>query len=315
MALIHFAVTLFVSAFLLFLVQPMVGKMILPKLGGTPQVWNTCMMFFQMVLLAGYAYTHTVTSKMPVKKQLITHCFMLLLPLLVLILPVVLGYGRPFPVATFGAEGGGNPIFATLGLLCVIVGIPFLVVSTTAPLLQRWFHNTGHPAAKDPYFLYGASNLGSILGLLLYPACVEYLLGLNDQAWFWLWGYLVLFAMVGGCALMVFKSPPLVTLPGGEDEANLEPAPRRCRCRPLRRPPRSPRRHRPQPPRARPAFAAEASAAVAAAACRHRLARPKGRRPSTSRKHCPNRSRTTNLMKSRPCAGCAGLAWPRCLPA
>src|SRR5438093_166978 len=83
-------------------------------------------------------------------------------------------------VASFGAEGGGNPIFITLALLTMIVGLPFLVVSTTAPLLQRWFNHTGHPAAKDPYFLYGASNAGSILGLLLYPVAVERFLGLDE---------------------------------------------------------------------------------------------------------------------------------------
>src|SRR5262249_48611128 len=179
---------------MLFLVQPMIGKMILPRLGGTPQVWNTCMMFFQTVLLVGYAYTHNITSRLPVKKQLLVHCIVLLLPL-----PVLLAFGRPFYVASFGAEGGGNPIFVTLGLLAMIVGIPFLVVSTTAPLLQRWFNHTGHPAAKDPYFLYGASNAGSILGLLLYPALVERFLGLDEQAWFWLYGYVVLALLVAGC--------------------------------------------------------------------------------------------------------------------
>jgi hypothetical protein len=216
--LVYFAVTLFVSAFLLFLVQPMIGKMILPRLGGTPQVWNTCMMFFQTVLLAGYAYTHNVTSRLPLKKQLITHCVMLLLPL-----PVLLMFGRPFYVAGFGAEGGGNPIFLTLGLLTMIVGIPFLVVSTTAPLLQRWFHNTGDPAAKDPYFLYGASNAGSILGLLLYPVGVEYFLGLDEQAWFWLVGYVILAVLVAGCAFMLLKVPAMVQLPGTHTEEEAAP--------------------------------------------------------------------------------------------
>jgi hypothetical protein len=220
LALIYFAVSLFVSAFLLFLVQPMIGKMILPRLGGTPQVWNTCMMFFQTVLLLGYAYTHNITSKLPTKKQLLAHCFVLLLPL-----PVLLAFGRPFSVAGFGAEGGGNPIFVTLALLTLIVGLPFLVVSTTAPLLQRWFHNTGHPAAKDPYFLYGASNLGSILGLILYPVLVERYLGLDAQAWFWLWGYILLAVLVAGCALMVMNAPPTVQLPGVGDVPAVEESP------------------------------------------------------------------------------------------
>jgi len=226
LALIYFAVSLFVSAFLLFLVQPMIGKMILPRLGGTPQVWNTCMMFFQIVLLAGYAYTHNVTSRLPTRKQLLAHCVVLLLPLGVLLGPVLLGFvGRPFPVAGFGAEGGGNPIFATLGLLTGIVGIPFLVVSTTAPLLQRWFHNTGHPAARDPYFLYGASNLGSILGLIMYPVLVERYLDLNEQAWFWLWGYIVLAVLVAGCALLVLKAPATVQMPGVGDAPVVEESP------------------------------------------------------------------------------------------
>jgi hypothetical protein len=220
--LVYFAVSLFVSAFLLFLVQPMIGKMILPRLGGTPQVWNTCMMFFQTVLLAGYAYTHNVTSKLPTKKQLTVHCIVLLLPLIVLLM-----FGRPFSVLGFGAEGGGNPILLTLALLAMIVGIPFLVVSTTAPLLQRWFGHTGDPAAKDPYFLYGASNAGSILGLLLYPVLIERYLGLNDQAWFWLFGYIVLALLVAGCAYMVFKAPPSVALPelSGEQAGEPEPPP------------------------------------------------------------------------------------------
>jgi hypothetical protein len=219
--LIYFAFTLFVSAFLLFLVQPMIGKMILPRLGGTPQVWNTCVMFFQTVLLAGYAYTHNVTSKLPVRRQLVVHCAALLLPILVLFVPAML-YGQPLYVGQFGAEGGGNPIFMTLWLLALIVGIPFLIVSTTAPLLQRWFASTGHPAAKDPYFLYGASNAGSIMGLLLYPAFVESFFGLQEQAWIWTIGYVVLAFLVAGCAFLVLKAPATVQLPGMATE---EPPP------------------------------------------------------------------------------------------
>jgi hypothetical protein len=216
--LVYFSVSLFVSAFLLFLVQPMIGKMILPRLGGTPQVWNTCMMFFQTVLLAGYAYTHYVTRNLPLKKQLMVHCVALLLPVVVLLM-----FGRPFNVTGFGAVGGGNPIFQTLALLALIVGIPFLIVSTNAPLLQRWFANTGDKAAQDPYFLYGASNVGSILGLLLYPALVERELGLNDQAWFWLGGFIVLAILVAGCAFRLLKVPPTVQLPG--PAAEQEPPP------------------------------------------------------------------------------------------
>src|SRR5262245_58220397 len=118
LALPFFAVTLFVAAFLLFLVQPMIGKMILPKLGGTPQVWNTCMLFFQTVLLAGYFYTHAATTYLRPRKQMILHGILLFLPL-----AVMLSMGeRPFDVRTWVPPVGSNPIFATLLLLLTIVG-------------------------------------------------------------------------------------------------------------------------------------------------------------------------------------------------
>src|SRR5206468_3840218 len=197
LALLLYAVTLFVSAFILFLVQPMIGKMILPKLGGTPQVWNTCMVFFQMVLLAGYAYTHTATTRLTLRQQLLIHIGLLLLPFLVL-LP-----NGPFNVEGWRPTLGANPFFETLLLLTMIVGLPFFVVSTSAPLLQKWFANTGHPAAKDPYFLYGASNLGSMLALLSYPFLVEPWLTLSTQAYVWTAGYVFFVLMFIGCALMV----------------------------------------------------------------------------------------------------------------
>jgi hypothetical protein len=216
LALPFFAITLFISAFLLFLVQPMIGKLILPRLGGTPQVWNTCMMFFQTVLLAGYAYTHTLTSKLPTRRQLLVHAVLLALPLLVL-----LPWGPFGFLQGFIPPPGRNPIFDTLWALTIAVGVPFLVVSTTAPLLQRWFVHTGHPAARDPYFLYGASNLGSMLALLAYPTLIEPWFGLQSasfdimtQTWLWAVGYIVLAVLVGGCVLMVFMSPPSVQLAG-----------------------------------------------------------------------------------------------------
>ena len=172
MALIVFAVTLFVSAFLLFLVQPLIGKIILPNLGGTPQVWNTCMVFFQAMLLAGYGYAHFLGTRLSVRKQLIVHGLILLLPLAFLFTP---------PIGPLNLKGdwwtpplGGNPILITLGILALVVGVPFFAVATSAPLLQKWFVHTGDKAAKDPYFLYAASNAGSMLALLSNPALVEY---------------------------------------------------------------------------------------------------------------------------------------------
>jgi hypothetical protein len=208
-----YAVTLFVSAFILFLVQPLIGKMVLPKLGGTPQVWNTCMVFFQMVLLAGYAYTHLISSRLKLRQQILLHCVMLVLPLIVLFalptnffnlyLPVVPEHPGD-PIGWSPGNLGGNPIGATLGILAMVIGLPFLVVSTTAPLLQKWFAYTGHPAARDPYFLYGASNLGSLLALVAYPVVIEPALGLSSQTWVWAFGYFALIGTVLACVGLVW---------------------------------------------------------------------------------------------------------------
>lgn len=203
MALPLFAITLFVSAFLLFLVQPMIGKLILPKLGGTPQVWNTCMVFFQSVLLLGYAYTHSVSTKLKLRQQLVLHCVLL-------VIPIGLILWNPFYDAVHGwtPPSGSNPIPQTLLLLATVVGIPFFVVSTSAPLLQKWFAYSGDPAAKDPYFLYGASNLGSLLSLLLYPALVEPWTTLPTQTNIWLVGYVALAGMIAYCAYRIYLLAP-----------------------------------------------------------------------------------------------------------
>jgi hypothetical protein len=159
-----FALTLFVSALMLFLVQPMVAKMVLPRLGGTPAVWNTCMVFFQALLLVGYAYAHAATAWLGVRRQALLHLGLLLSPFAVLPLSLAPGWEAP---------ADANPIPWLLGLLLVSVGLPFFLLATSGPLLQKWFADTGHPAAADPYFLYAASNLGSLLALFGYPILVE----------------------------------------------------------------------------------------------------------------------------------------------
>src|SRR5262245_38388714 len=126
----------------------MVAKMILPLLGGTPGVWNTCMVFFQAALLCGYLYSHLLTTWFNRKAQTIIHAALLLLPFLVL--PIAVS-SKEVEALSFTA----NPIPWALSVLAVSVGLPFFVVSTTGPLLQKWFAETGHSAAKDPYFLYG----------------------------------------------------------------------------------------------------------------------------------------------------------------
>jgi hypothetical protein len=192
---------MFAGATLLFVVQPMVGKMILPLLGGTPAVWSTCMVFFQAALLGGYAYAHASTARLSVPRQMILHVALMLTPLAVLPLAVN-------PALLRG--GSANPIVDVLLLLCVSVGLPFLVVSATAPLLQKWFSQTGHPAARDPYFLYAASNLGSMLALLGYPTLIEPRLHLRGDGWLtqtrlWSLGYLALTVLIALCAVDLWR--------------------------------------------------------------------------------------------------------------
>ncbi len=194
-----FSATLFLSAGLMFLVQPMFAKFVLPLFGSTPAVWNASMLFFQATLLAGYLYAHESTRRLGVRRQAALHLGVVLIPLLVL------------PVGVPGdwiPSVEGNPVFGLLGLLAVAVGLPFFVVSTTAPLLQRWLAETSHTAAEDPYFLYRASNLGSVLGLLAYPLAVEPTIRLAEQGRVWSAGYGLLVVLVAACAAVVWRSRP-----------------------------------------------------------------------------------------------------------
>ena len=156
-----FTATLFLSAVLLFSVQPMFAKMVLPKLGGSPSVWAVSMCFFQAVLLAGYCYAHLLSRYLPARLVPLVHLAVLAAAMLAL--PIGLSESRAEPPA--GDAYGWLIITLALG-----VGLPFFAVSANAPLLQAWFARTGHPHAGDPYFLYGASNLGSLIALLAYPS-------------------------------------------------------------------------------------------------------------------------------------------------
>jgi hypothetical protein len=200
LVLLLFAATLFVSSALLFLVQPMFAKMVLPLLGGTPAVWNTCMVFFQAALLAGYAYAHALPTLLGTRKSLALHLLLLALP--VLVLPIALPFGWLPP-------RDSNPVFWLLAVLAVAVGLPFLVVSTTAPLVQRWFAGTDHASADDPYFLYGASNLGSMLALLAYPIILEPFFSLGQHTRLWTVGYFLYLMLMLGCALFVWRNSRL----------------------------------------------------------------------------------------------------------
>lgn len=193
---LFFALTLFTSATLLFVVQPMFAKMVLPLLGGTPSVWNTCMVFYQAVLLGGYLYAHFSTRWLGSRRQAVLHLAVLLLPWLMLPIGISAGW---MPTGT------ENPVGWLLGFMAVSVGLPFFAVSTSAPMLQRWFADTGHPAGKDPYFLYAASNLGSMVGLLGYPVLIEPYLTLAAQSRAWAAGFALLAAMTLGCAVLLWR--------------------------------------------------------------------------------------------------------------
>jgi hypothetical protein len=175
-----FTLTIFLGSALLFLVQPMIAKMILPTFGGSPQVWNASMVFFQATLLLGYTYAHFTFSKMGTKKQPLLHLVLLAAGLFTL--PFALPGG-------FAPRSDFEPALQVIGVLAIMVGLPFLAVSAGAPLLQRWFAATDDPAAKDPYFLYSASNAGSMLALLAYPFLVEPKMLLAEQSRLWAAGY------------------------------------------------------------------------------------------------------------------------------
>ena len=187
-----FSITLFVSAGLLSWVQPMVAKMLLPLLGGGPSVWNTCLVFFQAMLLGGYAYAHVVSVRLSLRWQILAHLCLLSFAALALPLSISERLAQSITPET-------SPVPWLLGALLLVVGLPFFVIASTGPLLQKWFSHTGHASAKDPYFLYGVSNLGSLMALLSYPALVEPQLRLREQGRFWTGGYLALAVLVMFC--------------------------------------------------------------------------------------------------------------------
>ena len=195
----RYRLTIFLGAFLLFSVQLLLGKYFLPWFGGTPAMWSTCILFFQVLLLAGYAYAHALTSRFSPRAQSAWHVTLLLACLLLL---VVLGWVWRSPItpdASWRPQGSDHPIWRLLGLLTISVGLPFFALSTTGPLVQSWFARTN--PAKSPYPLYALSNLGSFLGLLSYPFLVEPWLTLKTQARLWSWAFLAYAIGCGYCAL------------------------------------------------------------------------------------------------------------------
>lgn len=191
-----FAVAIFTSASLVFVVQPMVTKLVLPMLGGSPSVWNTSMVFFQTALLVGYGYAHLLQRVRSLKWQAAIHLSLLLAAALFLPLQVSGLLGEPDPAA---------PTVWLLATLALSVGAPFAVLSATAPLLQAWYARVraGHADGQNPYVLYAASNLGSFLALLAYPALIEPLMSLSGQRTGWTGGYGLFVVLVVGLAIVV----------------------------------------------------------------------------------------------------------------
>ena len=189
-----FTATLALSAVLLFWVQPMFAKMVLPLLGGTPAVWNTSMVFFQAVLLAGYAYAHFSTRLLDVRRQSLLHLILLVCAFVVLPIAVATDWSPPTEA---------TPVIWLITLLLVSIGLPFFALSATAPLLQKWFSHTRHTDASNPYFLYAASNFGSILALLAYPVLFEPFLGLIEQSRTWTFAYGGLVVLMAACAYLL----------------------------------------------------------------------------------------------------------------
>jgi hypothetical protein len=198
LVLIVYTAAIFVSALLLFSVQPLFTRMVLPRLGGSPAVWSVAMVFFQSLLLGGYAYAHYL---MRLRSRLIPvtiHLVLLAIALLTLPLSIAGGWGEP---------PSGGYAFWLLGLFAVSIGLPFFALAANNPLLQAWFVRTGHPNGTDPYFLYASSNIGSFLALLSYPVLLEPLFTLRTQNLIWTGGYGLLIVLIAACGVLLLRSP------------------------------------------------------------------------------------------------------------
>ncbi len=214
-----FTAAISLGAFLLFLAQPLLAKQILPRLGGTPAVWNGCVMFFQVALIVGYAYAHVVSRIRRPALQVLLHAALL-----------AVGAG----LLPIGIDESVRPDYAAppvpwlLETLIGSVGLPFLLVASGSPLLLRWFSRTGDPLSRDPYFLYAASNVGSLVALLAFPALLEPWLSASRLVHLWTIGFLVLVGLVVLCGIALLRrrgvaADSIATPASGEEPARLRP--------------------------------------------------------------------------------------------
>ncbi len=191
------AITILMGAFLLFQVQPIISRMILPWFGGGPAVWSTCMLFFQVLLLGGYAYAHFLSGIQVPKRQAIIHIALLVLALITL--PIT-------PDASYKPLDGTRPTWRILSLLLMNVGLPYFILSATGPLVQAWFSRV-YPG-RSPYRLYALSNVGSLGALLSYPFVFEPWLTSNAQGTLWSIGFGAFVLLCGGLAVLALRSIP-----------------------------------------------------------------------------------------------------------
>jgi hypothetical protein len=193
-----YAGTLFVSALLLFTIQPMFTKMILPRLGGAPAVWSVAMVFFQTALLLGYAYAHFLARTLRPQHAAFVHLAVLACALVTL--PIGIAHGFAVPPET-------GVVLWLFALIAASIGLPFVALAASAPLLQSWFASTDHPQARNPYVLYAASNLGSFAALLAYPFLIEPLSTLSGQTGLWSVGYAVLCVLLAAAGVFAARQP------------------------------------------------------------------------------------------------------------
>ena len=212
--LVVYTAAIFTSALLLFSVQPLFTKMVLPRLGGSPAVWSVAMVFFQSLLLGGYAYAHYLMQIRNRIAPVAVHLALLVVALLTLPLSIASGWGEP-PTSGYA--------FWLLGLFAVSIGLPFFALAANNPLLQAWFVRTGHPNGPDPYFLYASSNIGSFLALLSYPVLLEPVFALRTQNLIWTGLYGLLILLIAGCGVLLLRSPANVVVAQSDDANALAP--------------------------------------------------------------------------------------------
>ncbi|HEX4415629.1 MAG TPA: hypothetical protein VH107_18495 [Lacipirellulaceae bacterium] len=192
-----YAATIFISAFLLFQIEPMVSKAILPWFGGTPAVWTTCLLFFQTALFAGYAYAHVTNTNLSRPRQALVHVGLLVVALVLL---------RALPGPNWQPKGDEDPTLRILLMLALTIGLPYFVLSSTGPLLQAWFAHSF--PGRSPYRLYALSNVGSLLALISYPFLFERFFDLPHQAMLWSIGFIVFAILCGFAALQLRAALP-----------------------------------------------------------------------------------------------------------